>query len=226
VLDLSEAVVVDFPLRGEWVAINTPAHRVPSHGTDYFGQRYAFDFVQMNAKGAFSPHSLGRQLAVGLPAPAFHCWDQPIHSAFAGTVITAADGWPDRRYVHGLWELVRATFIAPFLSTPRDSDYRPLAGNHVLVAGEPGVGFFAHLRMASLRVGVGERVTTASVIGAVGNSGNTTMPHLHFHVMDQADPLRARGVFCAFRSYERFIDGRWDRVERGIPQHMERVRAA
>ena len=35
-------VVVDFPLRGEnWMAVTTPAHRVPSHGTDMLGQRYA-----------------------------------------------------------------------------------------------------------------------------------------------------------------------------------------
>jgi len=37
------AVVVEFPLRGEWVAVRTPAHKVPSHGTELFGQRYAFD---------------------------------------------------------------------------------------------------------------------------------------------------------------------------------------
>jgi hypothetical protein len=40
------AVVVEFPLRGEWVAVRTPVHRVPSHGTELFGQRYAFDFVR------------------------------------------------------------------------------------------------------------------------------------------------------------------------------------
>jgi hypothetical protein len=40
------AVVVEFPLRGEWVAVRTPAHKIPSHGTELFGQRYAFDFVR------------------------------------------------------------------------------------------------------------------------------------------------------------------------------------
>jgi hypothetical protein len=39
------AVVVGFPLRGEGVAVRTPTGS-PSHGTDRFGQRYAFNFVR------------------------------------------------------------------------------------------------------------------------------------------------------------------------------------
>lgn len=42
---------VGFPLRGEWWAVHTPAHRVPSHGTDFFAQRYAFDFARMDPSG-------------------------------------------------------------------------------------------------------------------------------------------------------------------------------
>ena len=45
--ELDAAVVVDLPLRGgEWTVGRTPAHRIPSHGTDLFGQRFAFDFVR------------------------------------------------------------------------------------------------------------------------------------------------------------------------------------
>ncbi|HJS27439.1 MAG TPA: M23 family peptidase, partial [Actinomycetota bacterium] len=44
--ELDDPVVVGFPLRGEWAAATTPAHRIPSHGTDMLGQRYAFDFVR------------------------------------------------------------------------------------------------------------------------------------------------------------------------------------
>jgi len=42
---MNDAIIVDFPLRGEWVAPNTPGSKVPSHGTDQLGQRYAFDFT-------------------------------------------------------------------------------------------------------------------------------------------------------------------------------------
>ena len=42
---MTTPVLVDFPLRGEWITPNTPGKRVPSHGTDILGQRYAYDFV-------------------------------------------------------------------------------------------------------------------------------------------------------------------------------------
>jgi len=44
----------------------------------------------------------------------------------------------------------------------------------------------AHLRQGSLRVGQGMRVTTDTVVGLVGNSGNTTEPHLHVHAQRPA----------------------------------------
>ncbi len=34
-------VVVDFPLRGEWVAPNTTGITIPSHGIDALGQKYS-----------------------------------------------------------------------------------------------------------------------------------------------------------------------------------------
>jgi hypothetical protein len=72
VLDVSKAAAVDFPLRGEWCAVTTPAERVPSHGTDYFGQRYAYDFAQLNVEGRqFYPSSLFRHIFATLPAAAF-----------------------------------------------------------------------------------------------------------------------------------------------------------
>ncbi|GEM_PF-5659200 len=43
-----EPVAVRFPLSGEWCAVNTPGFKVPSHGTDQLGQRYAYDFFQID----------------------------------------------------------------------------------------------------------------------------------------------------------------------------------
>nr|MDQ3554291.1 M23 family peptidase [Chloroflexota bacterium] len=40
-------ISVAFPLRGEWVAIISPGDRVPSHGTDMLGQRFAYDFIRV-----------------------------------------------------------------------------------------------------------------------------------------------------------------------------------
>ena len=106
----------------------------------------------------------------------------------------------------------------------RGDDIRPLAENFVIVQGAEAVAFYAHLRLGSVRVSREQFVTTGDVIGQVGNSGNSTMPHLHFHLMDNANVFEAAGVPCSFRSYERFDGHDWIRVADGIPGALERIR--
>jgi hypothetical protein len=53
--ELDDPVVVRFPLQGEWVALRTPAHRIPSHRTNMLGQRYAFDFVRLDRREDGAP---------------------------------------------------------------------------------------------------------------------------------------------------------------------------
>lgn len=50
---MKNPIVVGFPLRGEWYAPNTPGSKIPSHGTNRLGSRYAYDFIQVdwNRKG-------------------------------------------------------------------------------------------------------------------------------------------------------------------------------
>jgi len=226
VLDLSQAVVVDFPLRGEWTAVNTPARRVPSHGTNFFAQRFAIDLLQLDwttRRPCATP--AWRQWLTPVSASAFFCWGQRIYAAFAGRVVNIGDGWPDRRRVHGLWELFRIISPLALLALPRGKNYRPLIGNFVVVEGTPGAALYAHLQWGSLMVALGDDVDAGTYLGTVGNSGNSTMPHLHFQLMDRPNPRKARGKLYAFRGYERYVDGVWQQVAAGIPGHLERVRA-
>lgn len=58
------------------------------------------------------------------------------------------------------------------------------------------------MQPGSLKVKVGDKVTTGQLIGLLGNSGNTDAPHLHFHVMDGPSPLRANGLPYEFTRFE------------------------
>lgn len=71
----------------------------------------------------------------------------------------------------------------------------------------------------------GETVSIGEVVGRVGHTGNSTVPHLHVQLMDSADLLQARGIPCAFAEYEAERPGRWVRVEGGIPRRRERIRS-
>lgn len=60
-------VVLDLPFRGRWLARNSPARRVPSHGTDLFGVTYAIDFIAVDERGWPAPRTWRTALAVEPP---------------------------------------------------------------------------------------------------------------------------------------------------------------
>jgi murein DD-endopeptidase MepM/ murein hydrolase activator NlpD len=78
-----------------------------------------------------------------------------------------------------------------------------VGGNFVqLDVGGGLYAFYAHLQPGSLRVKVGDKVRRGQVIGLVGNTGNSTEPHLHFHVSNSPEPLGAEGFPYALRAFE------------------------
>ena len=84
-----------------------------------------------------------------------------------------------------------------------------IAGNTVTIAVRGGAAFvsLAHLRLGSIRVGVGDHVAAGQHIAACGNSGNSTEPHVHLQVMDRADPSNAAGMPLRFRSFREWLPG-------------------
>ena len=60
--------------------------------------------------------------------------------------------------------------------------------------------FYAHLATDSVTVKKGQEVKKGDVIAKLGNSGNSTGPHLHFQLMAGPSMLTARGLPCHFRN--------------------------
>jgi hypothetical protein len=227
-MSAEQPVVVEFPLGGEWVAVNTPARRVPSHGTDMLGQRYAYDFVRTDParKGAvFFKGSALRYVTVGVRLEECFGWGQPIRSPVEGVVVQAADGWPERKRLQPITDLAVVLKNGLTFNVERLTDLRRLAGNHIIIEGEGGYAFLAHARTGSVRVTKGDRVEPGDHLADVGHSGNSTAPHLHFHLMDRTDPLTTRGIPCCFREYEVLVGGEWVRVFNMVPKHTERIRS-
>jgi murein DD-endopeptidase MepM/ murein hydrolase activator NlpD len=222
--ELDGAVVVDFPLRGErWVAVNTPGDRIPSHGTDMLGQRFAYDLLQVDSRRGLRDHpaSALRRLIVGVRTRDCYAWGAEIHAPFDGEIVRSSDGVAERSWIHPLRELVLVLKNAVTFS----ADQLPLIlGNHVIMQSGDVFAGFAHLAPGSVAVEAGQTVRRSDVLGRVGHTGNSTSPHLHFQLMDSLDLMHAKGVPCAFRTYEVQRDGRWERVEYGIPNKVDRIR--
>jgi hypothetical protein len=220
-------IVVDFPLRGEWIAPNTPGTKVPSHGTDLFGERYAYDFVGIDPGSRntrfFRPSPL-RYLILGAHLQDFIGWGQPIFSTAAGTVVRAEDGWPERNPVHPVKDFLIRLQNARAVSSSQKIDLRSLSGNFIIVETSDGYAVYAHAQTGSIIVSPGDKVIPGQRLANVGHSGNSTAPHLHFHVMDRPDPWKAQGIPCCFRDYEVFHQGSWRLVQNGIPKATDRIR--
>jgi hypothetical protein len=221
--ELDHPTVVDFPLRGEWTVERTPAHRIPSHGTDMLGQRYAYDFIRTDERAGAHVHPAGRLRWLLIGGRTYDCygWGEPVHAATEGMVVVAVDGVPERQWLHVVRESWAALKAAR--SYRRSNNPIVLAGNHVMIRTADLFSLYAHLAPGSVAVTTGQRVSVGDVIGRVGHTGNSTAPHLHFQLMDSTDPLRARGIPCAFTEYFVKHDGGREPIHNGIPQRHERV---
>jgi hypothetical protein len=221
--ELDGAIAVAFPLRGEWVAVQSPADRIPSHGTDQLAQRYAFDFWRVDGRrGGYHPASTLRILTLGVRTQECYGWGQPIHAVLDGDVVRASDGIADREWLHPAREAIGALWTA---LTFRPDKVWSITGNHVVVRSGDVYASYVHLANGSMAVDQGQSVREGDLVGRVGHTGNSTAPHLHFQLMDGPDPLTAKPIPCSFRVYEVLRDGRWQRVRNGIPSTTERIRS-
>lgn len=95
------------------------------------------------------------------------------------------------------------------------------AGNYVLLdLGHREYALIAHLRLNSILVHKGDRVRAGQELGHCGNSGNSSEPHVHFHLQDTPTLFSGHSLPALFRGYE--ADGR--RVELGSPVQGQFVR--
>jgi murein DD-endopeptidase MepM/ murein hydrolase activator NlpD len=190
------AIVIAPPLKGaRWVAGGgccTPYsyHRgatLPINGSIHAPERFAIDFVQLNDKNQLNSGPID-QLS------SYAYLGEEIYAVAAGTVVGMEDGLPEQ--VPG--------------KLPADATIETAGGNHVVVdIGEGRFAFYAHMQPGTVRVKLGDKVTTGQVLGLLGNSGNTDSPHLHFQVMDGPSPLVSNGlpfVFSAFTGEGQIVD--------------------
>lgn len=177
---LTAPPIIGAPLKGQkWVAadgccdsIRHVRAMLPVNGSLKTAQRYAIDWEQLSAENTIYS---GDKFNV----ESYVCYGKEVISIADGTVTQAVDNLPNQ--VPGK---------LPDQITPAQAD-----GNHVVVKiGPRQYALYAHLKPGSVTVKTGQKVTKGQVLGKVGNSGNTSEPHLHFHLMDGPSPLGSNGI--------------------------------
>jgi Peptidase family M23 len=159
------------PFSDQWTAINGGPTKETSHSWGVLTQRYAYDFVVIEDGTSHAGE--------GTRLDEYYCFDEPILAPADGEVIAASDGHRDSPYLGG--------WVDPF--------QRDLRGNYVTIRHtDEEYSVLAHLKKGSVAVRERERVERGQSVGRCGNSGNSTEPHLHFHVQDRPEFFLGAGL--------------------------------
>lgn len=197
VLDRQLTIVIGPPFRSDrlWLVTEGPGNASSHHwgalldlnGRVTIPQRFAIDFVGLNAAGHALPVS--RDVPEAIQNSAWFGYDADVLAVADGVVSDARDGEPDGQ---------------PFAQHVESSDLSPrgLYGNFVILNIAPGVyAHYAHLRPGSVRVHAGDHVHRGDVIAHLGDSGNSSVPHLHFHISDKPTYAGSEGLPFRFEYF-------------------------
>lgn len=225
--DISNMLKVCFPLRGIYISPNTPGSKVPSHGTSSFGEEYAIDFIMIQENSTFKkPYrkSIFEYLFKGLRLNDFYGWGQRVYSPVSGEVIEIENDIEERNPVNILNDYKNTIKVTKeFIENGASS--KIITGNYVMVKVDNNLyALMAHLKRYSVKVKVGQKIKAHDVIGELGHSGNSTMPHLHMQFMNSKDYAIAKGIPFVFEEYEIKQNGKWVKMYNTIPKMQNVIR--
>jgi murein DD-endopeptidase MepM/ murein hydrolase activator NlpD len=160
------------PFKGEWSVTWGGDTKEQNYHVESVAQKNAFDFLIYDEKG--STHK-----GTGESNEDYYAFGKELYAPCDGEVVLVVDGVKDN---------------IPGVLNPI---YIP--GNTVIIKTATGeYAFFAHFKQHSIVVRQGQKVTTGALLGLCGNSGNSSEPHLHFHLQNTEDMTKATGAKCFF----------------------------
>lgn len=156
----SAAVSLVNPMHDELLVMQGGPSPVVNHHYVVRSQRNALDLVVVERDRIYADDRSGNEHSL--------CFGKEVRAPAAGVVVRALDGLRD--------------------NLPGETDREHLVGNHVVIQiAKDRYVLLAHLRAGSIKVKPGDVVGIAQTVGACGNSGNSTEPHLHLQVQDRPD---------------------------------------
>jgi len=160
------------PFKGGWSVTWGGDTKEQNYHVESVAQKNAFDFLIYDEKGL-------THKGTGEANEDYYAFGKELYAPCDGEVVLVVDGIKDN---------------IPGILNPI---YIP--GNTVIIKTANGeFVFFAHFKQHSIVVKQGQKVTTGALLGLCGNSGNSSEPHLHFHLQNTEDMTKATGAKCFF----------------------------
>jgi Peptidase family M23 len=173
-LDYDTQAYLRLPFDGEWLVSWGGRTVEQNFHAAVRDQRFAYDLlVVVDGKSHTGDGKSNDQ---------YYCWGKEILSPGSGTVVTAVSDLPD--------------------NPPGVMDPTNPPGNFVILdLGNKEFALLAHMQKGSVIVSEGDEVRPGQPIGLCGNSGNTSEPHLHFHLQDSKQFGKGDGKPVFFSTY-------------------------
>ncbi len=146
------------PMAGEWFTFWGGTNELVNYHYAVASQRYAYDLVIVENDSTFEGDPTKNE--------SYYAFGEDVLAPYDGIVVSAEN---------------EIEYNTPTVDT---NEIEPL-GNHVILKHEhQEYSVIAHIQKGSLKVKEGDQVKAGDLLGSVGNSGNSSEPHIHFHVAD------------------------------------------
>jgi len=172
---------LSFPFKGKWLIVWGGDTIELNHHHDVPAQKFAFDIVGVDEKNE-------THRGDGSKNEDYFCFGREILAPADGVVVEAIDGVRD--------------------NTPGSMNSYCLVGNCVVIEHRTNeFSVLAHFQRGSVAVKAGDQVKRGQLLGKCGNSGNSSEPHLHYHLQHSAIFQDALGIKCGFNKVVLVSDG-------------------
>lgn len=173
--------VFDFPFQDKWFVFWGGTNSLVNYHYEYENQRYAYDFVIMSEHSTYEGDPTFNE--------SYYAFGKEYLAPAAGTVVKVENGVKENEPVG------------------RMNEKQPLGNYVILDHGNKEFSYLAHFKYQSIVVKEGDKVKQGDLLGLVGNSGNSSEPHIHFHVTDSTDPMTSKSIRIKFDRGDKFIQG-------------------
>ncbi|OJW05147.1 MAG: peptidase M23 [Sphingobacteriales bacterium 44-61] len=160
------------PFKDVWTVVWGGDTKEQNYHVESRAQKNAFDMVIMDATGKSHRNN-------GKTNEDYYAFGKELFAPCDGEIVLVVDGIKD--------------------NTPGESNTMYVPGNSVIIkTANNEYLFFAHFKQYSIKVKQGDQVKQDQLLGLCGNSGNSSEPHLHFHIQNVENINIATGVKCYF----------------------------
>jgi hypothetical protein len=167
--------------------------------------RFAYDFVLLDGEFRMFKNTPHR-------SEDFYCWGKPVISPGNGRILKVANDLPDN-----LLYDPPPFDVDSHVRDPTNAMERHLGNFAIIDHGNDEFSVLAHMQKGSVQVKTGDKVAGGKTIGAIGNSGDSGSPHIHYQFQNGADLLSSEGLPSRFRAFELIIGNKTKKVESSCP---------